>query len=525
MPARRNPNARAPSPGIGAPAGPIRPARICAWREFLVVAVAALFLGAAVVSGCAQQDVWHRDFEAGLAAAQRRNQPAVVYFDAPWCSWCQLYKESTLDDARVRRALARDFVAILVDFDARPDLAARYRVRGLPYTVVLGADGRKRNAFSGVLTAPDLLEVLAASLKLAPQGAEAPAPVHPVARSDAARLAAFRASFLQHVDRLYAPEHKTLAGRFENGATLKRPSPLTWLYLTERRLWGERVRAALGAEHERLRDPVGGGFFNFLDPARPDAVYIETSKLLEGNAWLSAWFALAAHKEPRYREAAAQGYDYLQRVLRDEADGGFFQAQMADQRYYALTPEARRRQSPPALDRIKRADTNAQAAWALALGAEALGNRNLLEAATRTIDFVLARMVRDGRLYHALRDDRLSGPDELASTLWLLAAGAEIDARAPDRARGAALRALASRAAGQLADSQRAPTRLSNEAAGLLAWVAGSERYAPLFAPATVGWALGQLRIETDSAPDDLVIGLRAWERWVQPDKSAVRRR
>lgn len=524
MPANHSPSARAPSFGIGARTGPITPVRSCAWREFLVAGLAALFLGSAFVSGCTQRDTWHRDFEAGLATAQQRKQPVVVYFDAAWCSWCQLYKEKTLNDARVRRALARDFVAILVDFDARPDLAARYRVRGLPYTVVLGADGRKRNAFSGVLTAPDLLEVLTASLTLAPEP-PAPAPaITPVEQHDTKRLALFRESLLQHVERLYAPDHNTLAGRFENGVALKRPSPLTWLYLTERKLWQERVREALAAEHERLRDPVGGGFFNFLDPTRPEAIYVETSKLLEGNAWLSAWFAVAARDEPRYREAAVQGYDYLRFVLGDETDGGFFQAQMADQRYYALAPETRHRTTPPALDRIKRADTNAQAAWAFALGAEALGDRRLLETGMRAVDFLLTRMVRDGRLYHALRDGGLSGPDELTSALWLLAAGVEIEARAPDPVRAAALRALASRTAAQVADAQRATARLSNEAAGLLAWVARSERYAPLFTPAVVAWALGQLRIETDSAPDDLVIGLRAWEKWVRAGERAAPR-
>lgn len=49
------------------------------------------------------------------------------------------------------------------------------------------------------------------------------------------------------------------------------------------------------------------------------------------------------------------------------------------------------------------------------------------------------------------------------------------------------------------------------ELAGLIAWVAASGRYAAL-PEDTASWALAQLRIESQTPPDEIVLGLRAWE-------------
>lgn len=104
---------------------------------------------------------WVVGFERGLEQARVRNRPAFVYFDAAWCSWCHRYQAETLDESSVRAVLARDFVPVVVDYDARPDLVERYRARGLPYTLILAPDGRVLNGFAGILSAPDLLDVLA----------------------------------------------------------------------------------------------------------------------------------------------------------------------------------------------------------------------------------------------------------------------------------------------------------------------------------------------------------------------------
>lgn len=460
---------------------------------------------------------WTEGYEAGLAEARRQQRPAFIYFDAAWCSWCQRYKRDTLAAAGVRELLARDYVTVLVDFDARPDLVQRYGVRGLPYTLILSPQGEFRNGFVGILTPGDMQDLLrqfAVASKPATAG-ETPEIMARAVRPDREGYEDFRRAFLAHVESLYDRRSGTLSGRFETGATLKRPSPLTWMYLAGMENWRERARRAALAEVRRLRDPVDGGFFNFLDPSLPGGDYTETSKLLEGNAWLAAWFMQAGAGNVELRRAAQSGWRFLRERLWDRRDGGFWQAQIADQKYYALAPAQRRRASAPPLDRMKRADTNAQAAFALVRYAAAGGEPRALEYAAGALDFVLATLWRDGRLYHHWRDGALSAPDLPLDGFWVLAAGAELERVRPEPKRREQLRAISTAAASWLREQMRSSeTELPDpELAALIAWVSQHRELYPTLPLRARDWALARLHLRADTRPDDVVLGLMVWER------------
>ncbi len=478
--------------------------------------VVGLLAGSAVARAGAEWRPagWQTRFEDALARAKAVNRPLFVYFDAVWCSWCQQYKRDTLEKSVVRRAIARDFVPVVVDYDARPDLMQRYGGRGLPYTVMLAPDGRVINRFVGVVTFEDLLDLLRAA-RTSPHAPVLPAVSKAVRVTalDRAGYEAFRAAWLERLEDLYDPERRTLAGRFETGATLKRPTPLTWIYLLEHGLWPKRVRAAARAERERLWDQLDGGFFNFLDPAREE--YLETSKLLEANAWIIAWQALAGKTDPAARAAARAGWHYLREVLWDDAHGGFFQAQIADNAYYRLAPRERLRRRPPPVQRIKRVDTNAQAVWALVRAGRSSGEREWLVYAAHTLRFLLEQMMQDGRLYHHWQDGRLSVPALPQDVFWLLAAAGAMEEMSLRQDRHAGLAALKAEASRWLAAQMRKNSAdvdlLDNELAGLIAWTT-QDWDLPAGAR---DWALRRLTIEAETAPDELVIGLMAWERFL----------
>lgn len=485
--------------------------------RYLLALSAFLLAGEAVARSLEewQRLGWVAGFERGLEQARVRNRPAFVYFDAPWCSWCHLYQAETLDQPPVRTALARDFIPVVVDYDARPDLIERFRARGLPYTLILAPDGRVLNAFTGVLSAPDLLDVLV-RVKEAPVSTLDAEPFADTVRPagvDRAAYLRFREAFIEHLERLYRPGDGTLAGSYATGATLKRPSPLTWIYLDREGLWPERSGAAARAERDRLWDRANGGFFNFLDPSHPEKDHLETSKLLEANAWLSVWMAHHGARDPEARAAALSGWFYLREVLWDQGAGGFFQAQRADASYYGLYGTPRLRADPPPVERIKRADTNAQAAWALADLSRLLGEAQPADFAAGTMDYIVRRLVRTGRLYHIERLGRLETPTLPQDMFWVLAAAAEVEAVRPDPARRSGIATVERAAAQWLRERMRTRDgeELSVELAGLVAWVAATGRYAALPKDAAA-WALGQLRIEPHTPPDELVIGLRAWE-------------
>jgi len=476
----------------------------------------AVFLAVCLGAGAAawRTEGWVEDLESGLAQARAAARPAFVYFDAPWCSWCQQYERETLRRPRVRAALERDYVPIVVNYDARPDLFQRFGGKGLPFTVILSPRGEVLNRFVGVMAPDDLFDLLVqfrVAAPAAPPDDFGAAPAVRVTALDRSGYASFRRAFLGHVEALYEERLGTLVGRFESGATLKRPSPLTWMYLHRHGLWPGRTARAARVERERLHDPLNGGFFNFLDPSREE--YLESSKILEANAWLSAWLAEMGRTDRAARRAAYSGWFFLRETLWDWERGGFWQAQVADTAYYRTPPAQRLRLALPPIDRLKRADTNAQAAWALMHLGETLGQAAMQDYGARALDFVLTEMLRHGRLHHVWREDGLGVADLPADWFWVLAAGIEVERLRPDGNRRARLRTLARIAADWLTRRMAAPAAepLPVELAGLIAWVAAGPHY-PVLPAGAQDWALRQLRIEAETPPDDLVLGLRAWE-------------
>lgn len=463
-----------------------------------------------------EREGWITTFEVGMERARATGRPAFVYFDAGWCSWCQQYKRDTLDQPQVRTALARDFVRVAVDFDARPDLMRRFGGKGLPFTVVLSPDGTVLSRFVGVMQPQDLIDVLGAIARAParlPGLTLAPGVVlHQVASLDRHGYEAFRAAYLRHLESLYDPARETLFGQFDTGVTFRRTSLLTWIYLMEQGLWTERVQRAAQVDRQRLWDPLDSGFFNFIDPTRQE--YLESSKLLEVNAWMAAWQAQAGAHDPQARRIAVQSWYYLREVLWDKAHGGFFQAQLADNAYYALAPAERLRRSAPPVDRAKRTDTNAQAVWALLRLGRFTGDKEAIDYAAQTMDFLLREMWRDGRLYHLWREGRRAAPDLPHSWFWVLATGAELERVRPDRWRRERLAALSVVAGRWLVQRMRdvPAARVDNELAGLIARTAGHRDLYPRLPAGAREWALRQLRIETETPPDEPVIGLWAWE-------------
>lgn len=455
---------------------------------------------------------WVTDFEAGMMEAARSERPAFVYFHAPWCSWCQVYERDTLRHPRVEAALKARFVPVVVDFDARSDLVRRYGAKGLPYTVLLGPDGKVWNAFVGILRPDDLLAVLD---ELLARGGpvEAPAVDGRVAAAAGAGLEAyrrFRRAWLDHVASLYDAELGTLAGSYATGAGLKRPSPLTWIYLERHRLWTARAARAARVERARLQDAADGGFFNFLDPHREDE-YAETSKLLEANAWMIAWQAHRAW-EGAARRSARAGIGFLRRRLWNPAGGGFWQALVAVPGYGTLSVAERRRRPPPVL-RIQRADTNAQAAWALAEAAVLLRDRDTLALARRGLAFVLSGLWHEGRLYHFRQGGDYVLPDPVEDRLWVLAAAGALRAAGVAPPGPGRLARLAARARDWYSAAARNGTGLDVPLVSLAAWVAADPAWG--VPRRHLEGMLARLRIEADTPPDDVVLGLLAWERYL----------
>lgn len=154
----------------------------------------------------------------------------------------------------------------------------------------------------------------------------------------------------------------------------------------------------------------GGGLAASLDADSLDA----TGQLHEGAfyAWTEAEIDAelkdaAPALKAAYgvtREGNFEGANVLNRPLQevDPADA------LEDARRLLLAVRARR--SPPKRDEKVLADWNGIAIAGLAEAYRATGDRLALQLAQGALDFVFSALMEDGRLYHAIRQGRRSGP-------------------------------------------------------------------------------------------------------------------
>lgn len=85
-----------------------------------------------------------------------RDAPVLVDFWAPWCGPCRVLGPML---ERLERAYAGRFRLVKINSDQNPELAARFRVRSIPYVVAF-ADGEPVDGFVGALPESQLREFI-----------------------------------------------------------------------------------------------------------------------------------------------------------------------------------------------------------------------------------------------------------------------------------------------------------------------------------------------------------------------------
>src|ERR1700759_4504222 len=101
----------------------------------------AFILVAASPTFAAEKLVWQTSTDEAFAQAKREHRFVILDLEAVWCHWCHVMEHETYANEAVRKALNANYVALKIDQDANPDIAARYGDWGWPATIVFASDG------------------------------------------------------------------------------------------------------------------------------------------------------------------------------------------------------------------------------------------------------------------------------------------------------------------------------------------------------------------------------------------------
>ena len=338
--------------------------------------------------------------------AKSGGRPILLGISAVWCHWCHVMDETTYSDPRVIELIREHFVPIRVDNDKRPDVNSRYNMGGWPTTVFLAPTGE---ILTGATYVPpdefaQMLQQIADAWneqrgELQRRLEERRATIKPQARTRAGNL---DASAVDTIARTIVAGYDETYGGFGSAPKFPQTDALNLLLLiyrrdraegkTDERVYEVLARTALGMARGGMYDHVEGGFFRYSTTRDWSVPHFE--KMAEDHAGLLRFYAdlYRVSGNEQFRDTLRSALRWLRGVLRNPGSAFFAGSQDADEHYFSLELEERRKLEAPYVDRTVYVNWNADLAGALVAAAIALDDDSLLADARAIVEALYAQM-------------------------------------------------------------------------------------------------------------------------------------
>jgi uncharacterized protein YyaL (SSP411 family) len=378
--------------------------------KYRILLAAALYgaipawAGNAPAEGIAWRD-WSDD---AFSQAQREHKLVLLDLGAAWCHWCHVMDDTTYSDGEVRALLAKDYVTVRVDQDARPDLSRRYEQYGWPATIIFAADGTEIVKRRGYVEPATMKKVLQESF-------DDPEPnphqtVNYPASSERGLSQAQRDRILATLVYGYDQQHGGWGDgqKFLDASTMEfaltRANEENWVFSLVSK---ETLQASFN-----LVDPVWGGVYQYSDQPDWKSPHFEKIVSLQSAYLFSYAYGYQVFKDEKYRGAAHNVLRYLDAFLID-AGGAFYISQDADvssqltgHAFYAMDDGERRKVPQPGIDKNIYANENGTLISALLAAYAMAGDEASLSRAEHAMDWIRANRAlgETGGFMHGAHD-------------------------------------------------------------------------------------------------------------------------
>jgi len=385
---------------------------------------------------------WNDD---AFAEAKRDDKLILLDISGVWCHWCHVMDETSYSDSQVIQLINDRFIAIRVETDQRPDVNRRYNMGGWPTTAFLTPTGETLTG--GTYIPPEQMRGYLTQVSDAYKN-DKPEILRRVAEINAKRSGAINAPPAANgalSNRIGDDVLRAIRDNFDLtyggfGDEPKFPHTDALEYALERYFKTQDDRGHLGQSllniieltltqmaSGGMYDQEAGGFFRYSTTRDWRVPHFE--KMLEDHGKLLPLYAHAYQvtRHKLFLDKVTTTVGYLQSTLSDQARGGFYGTQDADEEYYALSLAERAKHPAPFVDKIFYTDWNATMAsgyFAASLALET--HRETLQSfALKTLECIWREMYRDGvGISHYQRENdrgHLGEPPRLLNQLGDLA--------------------------------------------------------------------------------------------------------
>ena len=341
--------------------------------------------------------------------ARTLGKPILLDITGSWCHWCHVMDDTSYSDPAVIDFVKKNFIAVRVDTDQRPDVNRRYNMGGWPTTAFLDSEGKIITG--GTYIPPEQLREVLRSVSefYGTSKGKIGSKLQPT-RLPQGKNEPLSDAITKDIATTIAVNFDIDYGGFGFEPKFPHTDALDYALLRYRYSGEKEMLSVVTKTLDKMAsggiyDQVEDGFFRYSTTRDWSIPHFE--KMAEDNAKLLSVYlhAFQLTGKTLYRDRAEGIVRYVNARLSDSEDGGFFGSQDADEEYYKLGLSERKTRKSPAVDKTLYTNYNAQLISSFLLSSIILERPELGKFGLKSLDRVLALPSDGGLPYHYWREE------------------------------------------------------------------------------------------------------------------------